>query len=107
MTVPALVDALKNVPDFRSRFGKCYHLEAILSLGIAVMLCGYNTYGTMFQWGKNYGEELPIALGFKNGRTPSVGILFTVLSQVDKAELHRCDETSFHLFTCGAVVPFD
>ncbi len=38
---------------------------------------------------KTYGEELATALGFKNGRTPSVVTLFTVSSQVDKNALHR------------------
>ena len=43
----------------------------------------------MADWGKNYGAELATALGFKTGRTPSVGTLFTVFSKVDKASLHR------------------
>lgn len=88
-TVPPLWDVLKQVPDFRSRHGRRYPLEAILALGIAAMLCGYNTYGAMADWGKNYGAELATALGFKTGRTPSVGTLFTVFSKVDKASLHR------------------
>lgn len=87
--VPALLDVLKQVPDFRSRHGRRYPLEAILALGVAAMLCGYNTYGAMADWGKNYGAELATALGFKTGRTPSVGTLFTIFSKVDKATLHR------------------
>ena len=88
-TVPALLDVLRQVPDFRSRHGRRYPLEAILALGVAAVLCGYNTYGAMADWGKNYGAELATALGFKTGRTPSVGTLFTVFSKVDKASLHR------------------
>jgi hypothetical protein len=87
-TVPALLDVLKQVPDFRSRHGRRYPLEAILALGIAAVLCGYNTYGAMADWGKNYGAELATALGFRTGRTPSVGTLFTVFSKIDKAALH-------------------
>lgn len=87
--VPALLDVLKQVPDFRSRHGRRYPLEAILALGVAAVLCGYNTYGAMADWGKNYGDELATALGFKTGRTPSVGTLFAVFSQVDKVALHR------------------
>lgn len=89
MAVLPLTEVLKQVPDFRSRHGRRYPLEAILSLGVAAMLCGYNTYGAMAQWGKNYGEELAAGLGFKSGRTPSVGTLFTVFSQVDKEALNR------------------
>ncbi len=97
MAVFPLIEVLKQVPDFRSRHGRRYPLEAILSLGIAAMLCGYNTYGAMAQWGngamaqwgKNYGGELAMILGFKSGRTPSVETLFTVFSQVDKEAFNR------------------
>ena len=85
--VPPLLHVLKQVPDFRSNHGKRYPLEAILALGIAAILCGYNSYGAMAHWGKNYGQELAQALGFTNGKTPSVGTLFTVFSQVDKQAL--------------------
>ena len=87
LAVPSLLDALKTVPDFRSRHGRRYPLYAILALGIAAMLCGYNSYGAMVEWGKNYGMSLAMALGFKDGKTPSVGTLFTVFSQVDKQAL--------------------
>ena len=76
--VPPLLHVLKQVPDFRSKQGKRYPLEAILALGIAATLCGYNSYGAMAEWGKNDGGELAQALGFANGKTPSVGTLFTV-----------------------------
>lgn len=89
MSVPPLISALEQVPDFRSRHGRRYSLSSILALGIAAMLCGYDTYGAMAQWGKNYGEELAKQLGFTKGRTPAVGTLFTVFSKVDKDALHR------------------
>lgn len=53
------------------------------------MLCGYNTYSAMAEFGANYGADLAQALGFERGRTPSVGTLFAVFSQVDKNALHR------------------
>jgi hypothetical protein len=89
MIVPPLTEALKQVPDFRSRHGRRYPLEVILALGVAAVLCGYNTYGAMAQFGRNYGEDLAGSLGFERGRTPSVGTLFFVFSQVDKDALHR------------------
>jgi hypothetical protein len=88
-SVPPVLEALKQVPDFRSRHGRRYSLETILALSVAAMLCGYNTYGAMAEWGKNYGADLAGALGFERGRTPSVGTLFTVFSQVDKHALHQ------------------
>ena len=88
MTVPPLIEVLKQVPDFRSRHGRRYPLHSILALGIAAMLCGYNTYAAMTEWGKNYGSELAQILGFSKGRTPSVGTLFTIFSCVDKEALH-------------------
>ncbi len=88
MTVPPLIEVLEQVPDFRSRHGRRYSLSSILALGIAATLCGYNTYAAMAQWGKNYGSELAQILGFRNGRTPSVGTLFTVFSCIDKEALH-------------------
>jgi hypothetical protein len=87
--VPPLIVALQQVPDFRSRHGRRYSLPSVLALGIAAMLCGYDTYGAMAQWGNNYGSELAQALGFARGRTPSVGTLFTVFSRVDKDALHQ------------------
>ena len=41
--VPPLLHVLKQVPDFRSKQGKRYPLEAILALGIAATLCALLT----------------------------------------------------------------
>jgi hypothetical protein len=87
LTVRPLVEVLRDVPDFRSRHGRRYELSSILALGCAALLCGYTSYGAMAAWGKNYGTELAQALGFKHGKTPSVGTLFTVFSKVDKVAL--------------------
>ncbi len=66
--VPPLLEALKQVPDFRSKHGKRYRLESVLALGVAAILCGYNSYGAMAEWGKNYGIELAQALGFAEAK---------------------------------------
>jgi hypothetical protein len=86
-SVPPLFEALKQIPDFRSKHGRRYQLESVLALAIAATLCGYDSYGAMAEWGKNYGVDLAADLGFKNGTTPSVGTLHTVFSKVDKAAL--------------------
>lgn len=89
VTIPPLVEALGQVPDFRSRHGRRYSLAAILSLACAATLCGYSSYGAMAQWASNYGSDLAQALGFKKGKTPSVGTLHTVFSRLDKAALEQ------------------
>ena len=84
-----LVEALADVPDFRSRHGRRYPLAAILSLSCAAILCGYTSYAAMAEWAKNYGAPLAEQLGFKKGKTPSVGTLFTIFSRLDKAALEQ------------------
>ena len=106
--VPPLVEALRLVPDFRSKHGKRYPLESLLALGIAAMLCGYNSYGAMAEWGKNYGQELAQELGLPPGRTPCVGTLFTIFSQVDKDALEIVlknwnEQVLSHLGSCVAL----
>lgn len=83
----SLVDALSEVPDFRSAQGRRHPLPAILTLACAATLCGYKSYGAMAEWGRNYGRALARALGFPGGRTPAVGTLHAVLSGLDKAAL--------------------
>ncbi len=81
---PPLVEVLAEIPDFRQDQGKRHPLPAILSLACAAILCGYRSYGAMAEWGHHYGTELAVALGFKNGKTPSVGTLHTVFRHLDK-----------------------
>jgi len=75
---------LAEVPDFRQDQGKRHSLAAILSLACAAILCGYRSYGAMAEWGEHYGTELALALGFKQGKTPSVGTLHTIFRHLDK-----------------------
>jgi hypothetical protein len=81
---PPLVEVLAEIPDFRQDQGKRHPLPAILSLACAAILCGYRSYGAMAEWGQHYGTELALALGFKNGKTPSVGTLHTIFRHLDK-----------------------
>ena len=87
LVIPSLYDALCAVPDFRRGQGQRYPLAAVLCFGVVATLCGYKSYGAMSQWGNNYGAELAKAVGFDNGRVPSVGTLFNVFSRVDKSAL--------------------
>lgn len=79
-----LIEVLAEVPDFSKSRGKRHSLSAILALACAAILCGYKSYGAMAEWGHHYGKELVQALGFKNGKTPSVGTLHTIFRFLDK-----------------------
>ena len=84
-----LIEVLAEVPDFRKSQGRRYQLGPILALVCAAVLCGYTSYGAIAEWGQNYGAELAKALGFKDGKTPSVGTLYTVLTSLDKQALEE------------------
>jgi hypothetical protein len=79
-----LIEGLADVPDFRQKQGQRHSLAAILCLACAAILCGYRSYGAMAEWGQHYGTDLALALGFKGGKTPSVGTLHTIFRRLDK-----------------------
>lgn len=85
MTRPrlALIDLFSAIPDFRQAQGKRYSLQAILSLATAAMLCGYRSYSAIALWGRNYGHELALALGFIDGKTPCAATFHTVFCHLD------------------------
>lgn len=85
-----LVEVFAEVPDFRKSRGKRHSLAAILTLACAAMLCGYKSYGAIAEWGNLYGGELAQKLGFKAGKTPSVGTLHTVFRNLDKKAFEAC-----------------
>lgn len=89
LSIRPLREVLAEVPDFRSRQGLRYELGPVLCLACASLLCGYHSYSAMVEWSKNYGTVLAEALGFSEGKTPSVGTLHTILSKVDKVALEK------------------
>jgi predicted transposase YbfD/YdcC len=80
----ALIDVFSAIPDFRQARGKRHPLKAILALAAAAMLCGYRSYSAISEWGRNYGQPLALALGFKNGKTPCAATLHTIFRHLDK-----------------------
>ncbi|HKG21662.1 MAG TPA: transposase family protein [Blastocatellia bacterium] len=76
----ALVDVLAQIQDVRQSSGKRFSLASVLSLSVAAMLCGYKSYSAIAHWGKNYGQQLAEALGFKAGKTPCAATFFKKLS---------------------------
>jgi predicted transposase YbfD/YdcC len=81
-----LVQVFAEIPDFRTNQGKRYALPAILALACAAILCGYRSYSAIAEWGRNYGQTLVEALGFKNGQTPCAATLHTIFRYLN-AEL--------------------
>jgi hypothetical protein len=82
-----LIEVLAEVPDFRKSQGRRHALCAILALACAAILCGYQSYGAMAEWGRHYGTDLAARLGFQEGKTPSVGTLHTIFRYLDKQAL--------------------
>lgn len=85
----SLLQVLAEVPDFRKSQGRRYDLSAILALACAAILCGYKSYGAMAEWGQLYGESLARQLGFRKGKTPSMGTLHTIFRNLDKQVLEE------------------
>src|SRR5512143_3297544 len=78
-----LIQVFVEIPDFRKNQGKRYELAAILALACAAILCGYRSYSAIAEWGRNYGEQLAVALGFKQGQTPCASTLHTIFRHLD------------------------
>jgi hypothetical protein len=91
MTSPmlALVDVLAQIPAPRQSSGKRYSLVAILSLAVAVMLCGYKSYSAIAEWGRYYGQQLAEALGFKADKTPCAATFYNIFSRLDNQEVEQ------------------
>jgi uncharacterized protein YoaH (UPF0181 family) len=84
-----LREALDQVPDPRSRFGKRHSLGAILALAVCAMLCGAKSLYAISQWGRDQGTPVAQALGFTRHQTPSVATLHRVFRSLDQEAFER------------------
>lgn len=86
-TVPPLVEALRSVPECRSRLGRRHPLVAVLATACAAMLCGARSYTAIADWGRDYAAahpQLAAALGFTHEPLPCAATYFHVLRRLDR-----------------------
>jgi hypothetical protein len=87
--VGTLREALDQVPDTRSRFGRRHSLGAILALAVCAMLCGAKSLYAISQWGRDQGTPVAQALGFTRHQSPSVATLHRVFRSLDQAAFEK------------------
>jgi len=78
-----LAEILAEIPDFRKAKGKRHSLSAILSLACAAIMCGYQSYGAIAEWGRNYDRRFTKALGFIHKKTPCAATLHNIFRNID------------------------
>lgn len=83
-TVPSLLEVLQQVPDPRHKRGIRHPLAALLALACTAALCGYRSYGSIAEWGRNYDPMFLQALGFTRRTVPCGGTFHYVFRQLDR-----------------------
>lgn len=88
VTVPvSLMEALAAVPDPRDPRGKRHPLAAILGLTVVAVLSGMKSLEAIAQFGRDHGQGLAFALGFRRAKTPVKSRLSTLLRRIDVTAL--------------------
>lgn len=87
--VLSFIELLAHIPDPRQSKGKRYSLKAILALTAAAMMCGYRSYSSVAEWGRNYGQDLLSALGFSSGKTPCAATFCNIFRKIDKEKFEK------------------
>jgi DDE_Tnp_1-associated/Transposase DDE domain len=90
MAVPlALTDIFAAVPDPRDPRGKQYPLPALLNLLAVAMLAGRRSLEAVAQFGREHGQSLAHALGFRSRQTPCKATLSNLLRRLDAAAFEQ------------------
>jgi len=80
---PSLWEVFGQVPDPRSRRGRRYPLQAVLTLTSVAMLSGARSLYAIAQFGRDYRPELAKALGFRKRKTPCCTALHYLFRDLD------------------------
>jgi hypothetical protein len=85
----SLVDALKAVPDPRSRLGRRHPLPAVLALMAVATICGARSVYAILQWGRDQGREMAQVLGLDKHGIPTDGMMSNLLRRLDVRSYER------------------
>lgn len=79
----SLLEVLAEVPDPRRAHGLRHPLTAVLSLAVLAMLTGCKSYEAIAQFGRDKGQTLAFALGFRRGKTPAPSTFCEIFRALD------------------------
>lgn len=84
-----LVEALRSIPDHRTRKGRRFPLETILLIALAAMLSGANDLRAIFRWGRRLTPKALQALGAdaKRRKAPAHATYHYVFQSISAADL--------------------
>lgn len=85
----SLMQALSQVPDPRSRFGRRHPLPAVLALLSVAMMCGCRSVYAALQWGRDKGREMAEELGLGKHGIPTDGMMSNLLRRMNVAAYEK------------------
>ena len=83
----SLLERFAELHDPRSRRGRRYSLESLLSLAAVAMMSGMTSLEAIAHFGRLRGPRLTHLLGFRDGDTPSKATYSRLFAALDAAEV--------------------
>lgn len=109
----SLAEMFDRVHDPRKRKGKVHDLTPMLCLAVVAMLAGRTSLQGIAQFGRDHGNTLAFALGFRRGKTPCIATYSRVFRRlaIDAFEavlrdwiVQRCPDLGEHFALDGKAV---